>query len=141
MRTWTQRGAASGALIALISVWLAAAAQPLSAAEETKSPSAAKGRELAERLCMGCHLIGSEGGNTAQVGPPSFPSIANRPGQTAEQIKSALVQPHSPMPDTHLTNEEILNIIAYLDSLRVDKTAPSLLPSGETGKPKLPAPT
>jgi hypothetical protein len=52
-----------------------------------------------------------------------------------------LVQPHAPMPDMQLTNDEMLDIIAYLDSLRSDKAAPSLLPPGVVAKPRYPAPS
>jgi cytochrome c len=110
-------------------------------AEDMKLPSAAEGRELSEKLCKGCHVIGAEGEGTTQVGPPTFSSIANKPGQTTERIKGALVAPHPPMPDMQLTNEEMLDIIAYLETLRKDKAAPPLLPPSGTTKPKLPDPT
>ena len=109
-------------------------------AEVAKPPSAVEGHELARKLCKGCHLIDDNDGAVAQVGPPSFASIANKPGQTADRIKGALIQPHPPMPDMHLSNEEMLNIIAYLESLRTNKEAPTLLPPKDLGKPKLPTP-
>lgn len=109
-------------------------------AEMATPPSAVEGYELAQKLCKGCHLINDNDDAVAQVGPPSFASIANRPGQTAERIKGALIQPHPPMPDMHLSNEEMLNIIAYLESLRTNKEAPTLLPPKDGSKPKLPAP-
>ena len=109
-------------------------------AEIATPASAVEGYELAQKLCKGCHLIDDNDDAVAQVGPPSFASIANRPGQTAERIKGALIQPHPPMPDMHLSNEEMLNIIAYLESLRTNKEAPTLLPPKGSSKPKLPAP-
>ena len=122
-------------------VWLEAASPTAFGAEEAKPHSATEGHELSEKFCKGCHLIDGQGGSTAQVGPPSFASIANKPGQTAEHIENVLIQPHPPMPDMHLSNEEILNIIAYLETLRTDQTAPSLLPPKGDGKPKFPART
>lgn len=95
---------------------------------------------MARKLCMGCHLVDDRDDAVAQVGPPSFASIANKPGQTADRIKGALIQPHPPMPDMQLSNREMLNIIAYLESLRTNKDAPSLLPPKDDSKPKLPKP-
>ena len=40
-----------------------------------------------------------------------------------------LIKPHAPMPDIHLSNEEILHIIAYLGTLRIDQSIPALLQS------------
>ncbi len=110
-------------------------------AEDLKLPSPAVGQELSEKLCKGCHVIGSQSEGTAQEGPPTFPTIANRPAQTAERIMGALVSPHPPMPDMQLTNEEMLNIISYLETLRTDKTAPPLLPPSGAAKPNLSDPT
>ena len=140
MHKLTPRWACPAATLALISIWLGSAAQSVRADEEAKPPSAVEGRQLSEKFCKGCHIIGPEGAGTAQVGPPSFAYIANKPGQTAQHIIDVLVQPHPPMPDMHLTNEEIGNILAYLDTLRTDKNAPLLPPSG-SGKLKYPSPS
>ena len=56
---------------------------------------------------------------------PGFASIANRPGQTRERIESLLTRPHGSMPDLHLTHGEVLDLLAYFESLRID---PSILP-------------
>lgn len=107
-------------------------------AQNDPGPSAVKGQEFAEKFCSGCHIVGSEQEGTAPVGPPTFSSIANKPGQTAEKIMRVLVAPHPPMPDMHLTNREMRDLIAYLETLRTDKTAPPLLPPPEGAKPELP---
>ena len=119
---------------------LEATFQSAFSAEIATPASAVEGYELAEKSCKGCHLIDDNDDAVAQVGPPSFASIANRPGQTAERIKGALIQPHPPMPDMHLSNEEMLNIIAHLESLRTKKEAPTLLQPKGGSRPKLPAP-
>lgn len=121
--------------------WLKAAAPTAFGAEGAKPPSATEGHQLSEKFCKGCHLIDDQGGGTAQIGPPPFASIANKPGQTAKHIESVLIQPHPPMPDMHLSNQDILNIIAYLETLRRDKTGPPLLPPKGEGIPKLPEPS
>ncbi len=104
-------------------------------------PSPELGLALAEKLCSSCHVTGTDAGagGTKPVGPPPFVTIANRPEQTAERIKGILIAPHAPMPDLQLTNDEMTDLIAYLDTLR--KIEPPLLPSGNRDKPKRPEPT
>ncbi len=109
--------------------------------EATRQPSAETGLELSRKLCKACHVVDEEGSAATPVGPPSFAAIANKPGQTADLIKGSMILPHPPMPDIQLSNDEIMDIIAYLDTLRTDRTGPSLLPHKGEDKPKLPAPT
>lgn len=84
-----------------------------------REPDAAAGRMLAERLCVGCHLIGgAEQSQTVPAGVPSFAAIARRPGQTATGVAGGIVVPHPPMPDIPLTRDEIADLAAYVISLR-----------------------
>lgn len=124
--------------MALACAFMLAASGIAIAAEPPRPPSAERGKTIAERLCSGCHLTGT-GKGTAQAGVPSLPTIANRPEQSASRIRNILIRPHAPMPDLQLTNEEIADIITFLDTLR-DAKAPPLLPRDEGGKPKYPEP-
>jgi cytochrome c len=103
-------------------------------------PSAEKGLTLAERLCSGCHVV-ETASKTVPAGIPPLRAIANMPGQTAAHIMSILIKPHAPMPDMQLSRQEILDITAYLDTLRTDKSAPSLLPPKQGPKPQYPEPS
>ena len=138
MRVCSSKRACWTAVAAMVVSWLAMWDCRVAIAQDAKPPSAADGRGLAERFCKSCHLISSEAA-TANVGPPSFRAIANKPGQTAESIKGVLIQPHHPMPDLHLTNEEILDIIAYLDTFREAEKVPPLLPPQGGVVPKSPS--
>lgn len=109
--------------------------------EEARQPSPEAGLELSRKLCRACHVVDGEGTGATPVGPPPFAAIANKPGQTAETIKGSMILPHPPMPDIQLSNDEMMDIIAYLDTLRTDKSGPSLLPPKGEDKPKFPAPT
>lgn len=111
---------------------------PAVAADPPRAPSPERGKAIADRLCANCHLTGS--GGTAQAGLPSFAAIASRAGQSALRIRNALIKPHGEMPDLQLTNEEIADIITWLDTLR-DPKQPPLLPRDEGGKPRYPEPT
>ena len=78
-----------------------------------------RGRELAVRLCVNCHVIDAEpttGPERADV--PSFPAIANRPGVTAEGLAGAIIIPHPAMPKVQLVTGEIRDIVAYILSLK-----------------------
>ena len=72
------------------------------------------GRELADTLCSS-----SSSKETLNTDVPTFFSIANRAGQTAEQLAGAIIlSPHPEMPKAALTTREMRDIISYLMSLR-----------------------
>lgn len=132
--------AASGAgLAALILACAVSAAR----AEDAPPSSPEAGLKLAQTLCQNCHLLpGTAPGNTVTVGIPSLLGIANKPGQTGPAIERVLIQPHAPMPDMKLSNQEIQDLIAYFDSLRTDPSLPPLQPSTKPAeKPKHPTPS
>ncbi len=81
-------------------------------------PDAKTGKQIAEKLCVGCHIVGPTAEGTVPADVPSFMRIANEPGQSAETIAGAIVIPHPPMPTIHLTREEIGDIAAYILTLK-----------------------
>jgi mono/diheme cytochrome c family protein len=82
-------------------------------------PDAKTGKKIAEKLCVGCHIVGAEAAGAAvPADVPSFARIANVPGQTAKSIAGAIVVPHPPMPQIQLTREEIGDIAAYILTLK-----------------------
>jgi cytochrome c len=125
---------AAGAVLTIIAAFRVAAAGP------DGEPSSGKGYALAQKLCQGCHVIESSAETSTPVGVPTFRGIANRPGQTRERITNVLIQPHTPMPDIRLTNDEIENILAYLETLRTDPQIPPLFSPGRA-KPDYPQPS
>lgn len=86
---------------------------------ESKVPDLQNGLTLARKLCTACHLIGEPVSDSAPADVPSFPSIANRPNQSAEALTNWLLAPHNPMPDPHLTRIEIRDLTGYILSLRI----------------------
>jgi cytochrome c len=84
-----------------------------------KPPDPKLGLSLAKRLCSSCHVIGGERRlDSMLVDAPSFVSIANKPGQSVEVIAGRIVIPHSVMPLTKLTRNEIAALSVYIFSLR-----------------------
>ena len=82
-------------------------------------PDAKTGKQIAEKLCVGCHIVGpTAAGATVPADVPSFARIAIQPHQSAEGIAGAIVIPHPPMPTIHLTREEIGDIAAYILTLK-----------------------
>jgi cytochrome c len=110
-------------------------------AQNLEGPSPDKGHAFAQKLCRNCHVVGDDAAASVPAGVPSFRAIANRPDQTAERIRNVLINPHPPMPDVQISNEEIANILAYLDTLRTDKSKPPLSPAQQAPKPKYPEPS
>jgi mono/diheme cytochrome c family protein len=110
---------AAAAAIMIAASALSGVASGQSKRENIRSPDPDQGRAISERLCTGCHVVGTvsdTGGVPAGV--PSFAAIAAKPGQTTASTAGAIVVPHPPMPDTSLTRDEIADVAAYILSLR-----------------------
>ena len=74
------------------------------------------GEKLAKQWCINCHLVGSAqaaGADTA----PTFASIAESAGERTDDLEAWLADPHPPMPNLNLTNYEIDDLLAYIESL------------------------
>ena len=130
-----------GAAATFGAVYLMSAVSIEARAQDEAGPSPEKGYELAERLCKNCHLIEENAAAVTPIGVPTFRGIANRPGQSGQHITNVLIQPHRPMPDIHLTSEEIENILSYLETLRADKSLPPLLSPKQSPRLKYHAPS
>ena len=129
----------TGSLVAMTVLLAGVTFQTSHLLAQTFEPSAARGRELAVRLCANCHLVdGSR--KSAPEGIGTFRGIANRPGQTADRISNTLILPHMPMPDTQITREEIQDILAYLETLRTNPDVPRLI-APPSAKPEMPSKT
>jgi cytochrome c len=101
------------------------AAPGMAAGPVTPRPDPEKGRALAERVCVACHVVSKQAASPVAADVPSFLAIANKPGQTMETVAGRIVIPHPPMPAIALSREEIANVVAYIMTLR----------DGEAGSP------
>ena len=92
---------------------------PLDSSWAQPSPAdAGRGHELAARLCTNCHAIDGETSGPIRADVPSFPTIANRPGASAEHLAGRIIVPRPAMPGVPLTRAEIRDIVAYIVSLK-----------------------
>ncbi|MGF1621572.1 MAG: c-type cytochrome [Rhodomicrobiaceae bacterium] len=97
----------------IVAAFLAATAGNAQAADT------AQGRDLAQKLCVNCHII-EHGGEQDQVtvGVPTFMAIANEGEQTKSKLRSFMRHPHPPMPSVELSEHQLDNIVAYILSLK-----------------------
>lgn len=129
------------AAIGAVAVILGAMSAMAQTAEAPLKPSPEKGLAFAQRFCSNCHLVEGSNAASAQAGIPSLRTIANKPGQSGNHIRNVLISPHAPMPDMQVSNQEILDLVAYLETLRTDKSSPPLLSPASPDKPSYPKPS
>ncbi len=77
---------------------------------------AAAGRALAEQWCAACHAVAPGEGGSDQV--PSFERIAKERERSEEWLRTWLSVPHQAMPNFSLSDQEITDLVTYLQSLR-----------------------
>lgn len=75
------------------------------------------GKQIAQRWCSTCHIVGSDQKSAAAVGTPSFMAISKKYGGGVDSLAGFLADPHPPMPSLSLTRQEINDLIAYIGSL------------------------
>ncbi len=99
---------------------LAAVLCALASAAHGQTPaSIARGQEIAERACGGCHAVtGGPGGTVQGTNAPSFGAIAGRPNQTPQRLQSFIMTPHRPMPGIPLSLAEVNDVVAYILTLK-----------------------
>ena len=74
------------------------------------------GGRLAKQWCANCHLVDSAQ-TSASDAAPSFVEIAKDPNKTRAGLEVWLADPHPPMPNMNLSNQEIDDLITYIQSL------------------------
>ena len=89
----------------------------VAAAPAAAEPDPERGRALAERWCVSCHVIGPDGPG-ADAGP-AFPTLGDR---SETQLRGWLAEPHPPMPDLQLSGPDIDDLAAYIRSVAAPKS-------------------
>ena len=88
------------------------------AAAPAAAQDIARGERLAKAWCASCHQVGPNQG-TSDVAP-AFALIANDPDRPDSALRAWLIDPHPPMPDLNLAEDEIEDLIAYIGTLQAD---------------------
>lgn len=83
-------------------------------AEEFGDPQS--GFEYAQAVCSGCHAISAERSPLPQA--TRFREVADRPGMTGTALRVWLETHHPTMPNIVVEKDDMLNVIAYILSLK-----------------------
>ena len=75
-----------------------------------------RGKRLAAAWCSSCHQVGPNQGTSDLA--PAFEMVANDPTKTEGGLRAWLIDPHPPMPDLNLAEDEIEDLLGYIGSLR-----------------------
>jgi mono/diheme cytochrome c family protein len=85
-----------------------------SAAEDIGDPQA--GFDYAQRVCSTCHGISAEKSPLAKA--PRFREVADTPGMTGTALRVWMETSHPTMPNIIIEKQDMLNVIAYILSLK-----------------------
>jgi len=85
--------------------------------EATFAADADHGSTLAQRWCASCHVVSGTQTKGTDIAP-SFASIAERPGFSAEKLAFFLLDPHPKMPNMALSRDEASDLCAYIAEQR-----------------------
>jgi mono/diheme cytochrome c family protein len=112
-------GAMSTGRRVICTLWVAVAlGLPLASYAQTPA-TIARGKDIAERACAGCHAIdGRQDGTVVGADVPSFRALANRPDRTPERLQAYIMTPRHPMPAIPLQLSEIRDVVDYIQSLK-----------------------
>ena len=76
------------------------------------------GREIAQTICVECHVVARDQRVSPNSEAPPFPLIAATPGMTSIALTAALLTSHRLMPNINLEQDERQDVIAYILSLK-----------------------
>ena len=102
----------------LISGLLIAAFSSMAMAEEG-DPRA--GLEFAQHVCSPCHAVAA--GHSPLYEATPFKDVANQPGMTGTALAVWLQSSHPTMPNFILEKQDMLNVIAYILTLKDESTS------------------
>lgn len=77
-----------------------------------------QGKDIAERWCTGCHVVGREQARAPTDQAPPFASIARMPEFDAAKLEILLLKQHPNMPKLILSREEVKDLAGYILTLR-----------------------
>jgi len=100
-----------------LSITCLALALLFSSNEATFAADADNGSRLAQRWCASCHIV-ADAQSRGTDAVPSFASIAQREGFSAEKLAVFLLVPHPIMPNMSLSRDEAQDIAAYIAAQR-----------------------
>jgi mono/diheme cytochrome c family protein len=103
---------------AILAIMLLALAGGAASASEDIPGDAVLGHNLALKVCQQCHHVEAGEREGKLPDPPAFQNLADDTAMTPMALSVFLTTPHSNMPNLILTDAEVDNIIAYIESLK-----------------------
>jgi mono/diheme cytochrome c family protein len=79
--------------------------------------SAQQGLALARAQCSECHRVEGSGPSPSP-GAPGFVHIANTPGMTSAALVATLRTSHRTMPNIIIKDNDVGDLVAYMQSLK-----------------------
>ena len=80
-----------------------------------------RGSAVAKQVCAQCHDIGAGSGPAIYAGAPTFISVIEKPETTSEGLAQWLKSSHPSMPHYMFNDAEVVDLVAYMMSLRKAK--------------------
>jgi mono/diheme cytochrome c family protein len=77
-----------------------------------------QGKDIAERWCIGCHVVERDQKRPAIDQAPPFASVAIMPEFDANKLAMLLLKPHPSMPKLSLSRAEVANLAGYILTLK-----------------------
>ena len=77
-----------------------------------------RGYNFAKQVCAECHAIEKNDLYSPNISAPNFSVIAQSPGMSGIALSVFLRTPHVDMPNLILSAQEILDVTAYIESLK-----------------------
>lgn len=93
----------------------------LAPASAQESSDLHRGRDFAIRVCAECHAVLPEEKISPNDKALSFRTIANTPGMSRTAIIVWFQSPHPTMPHLVLADDDLDDVIAYIQSLKDDR--------------------
>ena len=80
---------------------------------------ASDGKVIAMTWCSACHLVApAASGQKVAADVPTFVSIAQGLPTDADVLSAFIANPHPPMPNLGLSQQDVRDLLAYIATLR-----------------------
>ncbi len=113
----------------------ATAAEPPTVSRSLATASSDRGLFLVLRSCAGCHAVGPLG-ESPTVAAPTFGELRLRynPLSLERRLRDISKNGHMEMPPVRLADDEIEDIVAYIETAAIPPGGPPLIPLKAPGR-------
>jgi mono/diheme cytochrome c family protein len=105
-------------LLLSVAAFAALAAATVSPAAAVETGFAGNGEAFALEICSDCHVVSDRQVRVDTVKLPSFRAVANDPKYSEHWLRTFMRTPHFEMPNFILTDQQLDDLLAYIDTLK-----------------------